>query len=140
MYHKVVIIGNLGRDPELKYLTDGTAVCDFSVAASRRWPKSDGTQGEETVWFRCTAWRKLAEVINQYLSKGRQVYIEGRLNPDTNGNPRVWTKNDGTAGASYEVTVETLKFLGSGGGGGGGADAGSGEPEAPAFRESEIPF
>ena len=139
MYHKVVIIGNLGRDPELKYLADGTAVCDLAVATNRKWPKSDGTQGEETVWFRCTTWRKLAEVVNQYLSKGRQVYIEGRLNPDSSGNPRTFTRNDGSPGASYEVTVETLKFLG-GGGGGGASNASSGGPEPSTMREGEIPF
>ena len=137
MYHKVVIIGNLGRDPELKFLTDGTAVCDFSVASNRKWPKADGTQGEETVWFRCTAWRRTAEVVNEYLSKGRQVYIEGRLNPDENGSPKVFQRQDGTSGASYEVTVESIKFLGSGNGSNGSAP----QQAAPVeFPEDQIPF
>jgi single-strand DNA-binding protein len=143
MYHKVVIIGNLGRDPELKFLADGTAVCDFSVATNRKWSKPDGSQGEETVWFRCTAWRKTAEVITEYMKKGRQIYIEGRLNPDPTGNPRTFERNDGTTGASYEVTVEIAKFLGGAGssGGGGGFDSGASDQSAPpAMRESEIPF
>ncbi len=136
MYHKVTIIGNLGRDPELKFLPDGTAVCDFSVATNRKWSKSDGTQSEETIWFRCTAWRKAAEIINQYMSKGRQIYIEGRLNPDpATGGPRVFTRTDGTSGASYEITVDVFKFL-SGGTGEGGGSIGSEEPMA----DSEIPF
>jgi single-strand DNA-binding protein len=114
MYHKVIIIGNLGNDPELRYTPTGDPVVTFSVAANRRWTNQDGSPGEETVWFRCTAWRRLAETINQYLSKGRQVYIEGRLTPDKNtGGPRIWVGQDGQARASYEVTVETAKFLGA---------------------------
>lgn len=113
MYHKVIIIGNLGSDPELRYTPTGDPVVTFSVAANRRWTNQDGSPGEETVWFRCTAWRRLAETINQYLSKGRQVYVEGRLTPDKNtGGPRVWVGQNGQARASYEVTVETVKFLG----------------------------
>ena len=112
MYAKMIIVGNLGGDPEMRYVPDGTPVTNFSVAVNRRWNNADGSQGEETLWFRCTAWRKTAEVVNQYLAKGRQVLVEGRLRPDENGNPRVFTRNDGSAGSSYEVTVETIKFLG----------------------------
>jgi single-strand DNA-binding protein len=127
MYHKVIIIGNLGNDPELRYSPTGEPVVNFSVAANRRWTNQNGSPGEETVWFRCTAWRKLAETINQYLSKGRQVYIEGRLTPDRNtGGPRVWVGSDGQARASYEVTVETVKFLG-----------GRGEAIEPSIDETE---
>ena len=132
MFHKVVIIGNLGRDPELKYRPDGTALCDFSVASNRRWNRSDGTRVDETVWFRCTAWRKLAETVSKYCSKGKQVYIEGRLNADTNGSPRIWMKADNTPAASYEITVDTLQLLG-GPGGGGSADVG--DTTDSAFRE-----
>jgi single-strand DNA-binding protein len=134
MYHKVTIIGNLGHDPELKYTPQGDAVVNFSVATNRRWTNNDGSQGEETVWFRCVAWRKLAEVINQYLAKGRQVYIEGRLQPDkATGGPRVWTDKDGNSRASFEVTVETIKFLGSPGerNGAGNGEAGNGEEVFP---------
>jgi single-strand DNA-binding protein len=113
MYHKITIIGNLGRDPEMRYMPDGTPVTNFSVATNRRWTNQDGSPGEETIWFRISAWRRLAEVCNEYLSKGRQVYIEGTLRPDPNtGGPRIWTRQDGTAGASFEVTAQTVKFLG----------------------------
>lgn len=113
MYHKIVIVGYLGRDPEMRYTADGTPVTSFSVATSRRWTNSDGSQGEETVWFRISAWRRLAETCNQYLSKGRLVLVEGRMNPDrATGGPRIWTRQDGTPGASYEVTASMVKFLG----------------------------
>ena len=97
MYAKLIIVGNLGGDPEMRYVPDGTPVTNFSVAVNRRWNNADGSPGEETLWFRCTAWRKTTEVVNQYLSKGRQVLVEGRLRPDENGNPRVFTRNDGSA-------------------------------------------
>jgi single-strand DNA-binding protein len=139
MYHKIIIVGNLGRDPEMRYTPDGTPVTSFSVATNRRWTGSDGQQQEETVWFRVTAWRRMAEVCNQYLQKGKQVLIEGQLKPDENGGPRVWTGNDGVARASYEVTALTVKFLG--GRGEGPAAEGSGAyEEAPPEPEEEIPF
>jgi single-strand DNA-binding protein len=139
MYQKLFIVGNLGRDPELRYTPDGTPVCDFSVAANRRWTNADGSPGEETVWFRVTAWRRLAETCGQYLRKGRQVMIEGRLqaDPDT-GGPRVWTGNDGAARASFEVTAATVKFLG--GRGEEAAEAGAPADEPPAPAEEDIPF
>jgi len=132
MFCKLIFVGNLGDDPIMRYVPDGTPVTNFSVAVNRRWNNADGSQGEETLWFRCTAWRKTAEVVNQYLSKGRQVLVEGRLRPDENGNPRVFTRNDGSAGAAYEVTVETVKFLGSPPNNG---------AQAPApIAEEEVPF
>ncbi len=140
MYHKVTIIGNLGGDPQLKYTPNGDAVVNFSVATNRRWTNQDGSQGEETVWFRCSAWRKLAETINQYLSKGRQVYIEGRLIPDkTTGGPRIFTRSDSTAGASYEVLVDNIKFLGGRPGELGESQAAYQEPPS-GVGENEIPF
>ncbi|UCC86609.1 MAG: single-stranded DNA-binding protein [Anaerolineales bacterium] len=140
MYHKVIIVGNLGRDPEMRYTPDGTPVTNFSVATNRKWNNPDGSQGEETVWFRVTAWRQLAELCNQYLSKGRQVFIEGRMTPDRDtGGPRVWTSNDGQPRASFEVTAATVKFLG---GRGEGVDASDSYQEAPPpdMGEDEIPF
>jgi single-strand DNA-binding protein len=140
MYHNLIIVGNLGRDPEMRYTPDGTPVTNFSVATNRKWTNPDGSQGEETVWFRVTVWRRMAEVCNQYLSKGRQVLIEGRLTPDKeSGGPRVWTGNDGVPRASYEVTANTVKFLG------GRGDAPPGDmpglpDEPPAEAEDEIPF
>lgn len=139
MYHKIIIVGNLGRDPEMRYTPDGTPVTSFSVATNRRWTGSDGQQQEETVWFRVTAWRRMAEVCNQYLQKGRQVLIEGQLKPDENGGPRVWTGNDGVARASYEVTALTVKFLG-GRGEGPSPEAPGAYEEGPPEPEEEIPF
>ena len=139
MYHKITIVGNLGRDPEMRYTDDGTPVCDFSVATNRQWRRPDGSQGEETVWFRITAWRRMAEVCNQYLQKGRQVLVEGQLKPDESGGPRVWTGNDGVARASYEITALTVKFLG----GRGSATGLNGEGESEGsdeLLEEEIPF
>ncbi|MGC8837132.1 MAG: single-stranded DNA-binding protein [Anaerolineae bacterium] len=135
MYHKVIIIGNLGNDPQMRYTPEGIPVTTFSVATNRRWTNPDGSPGEETIWWRVTAWRKLAETCNQFLSKGRQVYIEAQMRPDPNtGGPRIWTGNDGTARASYEVTAITVKFLGA-----------RGEPvevseESSQGSEEEIPF
>ena len=139
MYHKITIIGNLGRDPEMKYTPDGVPVTSFSIATNRKWRNSDGSQGEEVVWFKVTAWRKLAEVCNEYLSKGKQVFIEGRLTPDREtGGPRIWTKRDGTPGASYEVTAESVKFLGGSSGMQREPNA-SQEPQA-AYDDDDIPF
>ena len=113
MYQKVIIVGNLGRDPEMRYTPQGTPVTNFSVATNRRWTNADGTPGEETAWFRVSAWGRMAEVCNEYLAKGRQVLVEGQLKPDPEtGGPRIWTGNDGIARASFEVHANTVKFLG----------------------------
>jgi single-strand DNA-binding protein len=136
MYQKLIVAGNLGGDPEMRYTPSGQAVTNFSVATNRRWTNTDGSQGEEVTWFRITAWGKLAEVCNQYLAKGRAVLIEGRLTPDkASGGPRVWTGNDGQARASFEVTAETVKFLG----GPRGESNGESAP-APEMSADEIPF
>ncbi len=113
MYHKIIIAGYLGRDPEMRYTPDGTPVTNFSVATTDRWTDQSGQQQERTIWWRVTVWRRQAEICNQYLSKGRPVLIEGRMNPDPEtGGPRVYTRNDGTPGASYEITATTVRFLG----------------------------
>jgi single-strand DNA-binding protein len=113
MYHKVILAGYLGRDPEMRYTPDGTPVTNFSVATTEKWTGQDGQQQERTTWWRVTAWRRLAETCNQFLSKGRPVLVEGRVNTDPEtGGPRVFTRNDGSTGASYEVTAFTVKFLG----------------------------
>jgi single-strand DNA-binding protein len=140
MYHKLIIVGNLGRDPEMRYTDDGTPVASFSVAANRAWNRPDGSQGEETVWFRVTAWRRLAEVCGQYLQKGRQVLVEGRLKPGESGGPRVWTGDDGEARASYEVTAEAVKFLGGRGGETGDLSEAGAPDGPPGMPEEEIPF
>ena len=113
-YQKVIIVGNLGGDPELRFMPDGTAVANFSVATNRRWTNSDGSAGEETVWFRVAVWRKMAETVAEYLKKGRQVMIEGHLTPDkTTGGPRIWEGTDGAPRASFELTADRVVFLGT---------------------------
>ena len=112
MFHTIIVAGYLGRDPEMRYLPSGTPVTNFSVASSRRWTNQEGQQQDETVWFRVSAFGRLGETCNQYLSKGRAVLVEGRLRPDENGNPRTWTGQDGAVRASFEVVAQTVRFLG----------------------------
>jgi len=142
VYQKITIIGNLGRDPEMRYTQDGTPVTNFSVATNRRWTNQDGSQGEETIWFRVSAWRRLAETCNEYLQKGRQVFVEGRLRPDpATGGPRIWTGNDGVTRAQYEITAITVRFLGGRGGAPPAEVPGAPEePPPPEAGEEEIPF
>ena len=114
MYHTIIVVGNLGQDPEMRYTPSGQAVTNFNVATSRKYTSSDGNQVKETVWFRVSAWGKTAEVSNQYLKKGSKVLVEGRLNPDPEtGGPKLWNRQDGTAAASYEITAGTVRFLSS---------------------------
>jgi single-strand DNA-binding protein len=140
MFHTIIVVGNLGRDPELRYLPSGQAVCDFSVATSRQYNNASGQQVKETIWFRISVWGKQAEACNQYLRKGRRVLVEGRLNPDQNtGGPRIWSRQDGTPAASYEITAGTVRFLSS------RADEAGGYPSEettgqPAGDSEEIPF
>jgi single-strand DNA-binding protein len=120
MYQKVIIIGHLGGDPQMRYMPDGTAVTSFSVATNHSWTdKQSGQKVDETTWFRISVWGRQAEVVNQYLSKGRQVFVEGRLTPDREtGNPRTFTRQDGTIGTSFEVRADTVRFIGGRGEGG----------------------
>jgi single-strand DNA-binding protein len=114
MFHTLIIVGNLGRDPEMRYLPSGQAVTSFSVACSRKYTNSGGQQVDETIWFRVSAWGKQAEVTNQYLKKGSKVLVEGTLRPDpATGGPKTFPRQDGTTGASYEVTAQTVRFLSS---------------------------
>ncbi len=112
MYHTIIIVGNLGRDPEMRYLPSGQAVTNFNVASNRQYVNAEGQTQKETIWFRVATWGKTAEICNQYLRKGSKVLIEGRLNPDqSTGGPRVWTRQDGTHAASFEVTASVVRFL-----------------------------
>jgi single-strand DNA-binding protein len=141
MFHTLIIVGNVGRDPEMRYTPSGQAVTSFSVASNRKYTSSNGEQVSETIWFRVSAWGKQAEICNQYLKKGSRVLIEGRLTPDkASGGPRIWQKQDGSPAASFEVTAQTVRFLSprtESEGGGQGADA-SEMTTAPA--EDDIPF
>jgi len=113
MYHTLIIVGNVGKDPEMRYTPSGQAVTSFTVATNRSYTGSDGNQVKETVWFRVTTWGKQAETCNQYVKKGMKVLVEGRLTPDkATGGPRVWESN-GTHKASFEVTASTVRFLSS---------------------------
>lgn len=137
MFHTIIIVGNLGRDPEMRYTPGGTAVTNFSVATSRKYTSSDGSTVKETIWFRISTWGKQAEICNQFLKKGSKVLVEGRLVPDNStGGPRVWTRQDGTAGASFDVTAQTVRFLSTRGEE--ESDLPAGEPGAP--LEDDIPF
>ena len=106
MYQKLIIIGNLGSNPEQRFTPSGDPVTSFSVATSRKYGEKD-----ETTWFRVSVWGKQAESCNQYLHKGSKVLVEGRLRPDESGNPRVFERKDGSSGASFEVTAESVRFL-----------------------------
>ena len=143
MYHTLILVGNVGRDPEMRYTHSGQPVTSFSVATNRQYTANSGETVKETIWFRVTTWGKTAEVCNQYVKKGSKVLVEGRLTPDANtGGPRVWTAQDGTPRASFEVTASTVRFLSSRGDGdspsSGGGDMGGGSfVGAP---EEDIPF
>ncbi len=138
MFHTIIIVGNVGRDPEMRYTPSGQAVTSFSVATSRQYNNQQGQQVKETIWFRISAWGKQAEVVSQYLKKGSKVLVEGRLNADPNtGGPRTFQRQDGTTGTSFEVTAQTVRFLSSKGET--GAPGGEEAPEAGA-GDTEIPF
>ena len=112
MYQKIIIIGNLGRDPEMRYTPSGQAVTNFSVATNRQYAAADGQQIKETVWFRVSAWGRQAETCNQFLRQGSKVLVEGRLTSDpASGGPRIWTRQDGTPAASFEISANTVRFL-----------------------------
>jgi single-strand DNA-binding protein len=135
-YHKTQVIGYLGRDPEMRYTPSGQAVTNFSVAVNDDYTNSQGEKVERVIWYRISTWGKLAEVCNQYLQKGRLVFVEGRLIADQGtGGPRVYTRNDGTSGASFELNAQTVRFLGKSN----GASDQASEPDAVA-QEDEIPF
>ena len=109
MYQKLIIIGNLGGDPEMRYMPNGTAVTNFSVATSRKWTdKATGQPASETTWFRVSVWGNQAEACNKCLAKGSKVLVEGRIKP-----VEIFTKQDGTPSASLEVHANEVKFLSS---------------------------
>jgi single-strand DNA-binding protein len=136
-YQKVVIVGNLGRDPEMRYLPNGNPVTNFNVATNRQYTNAEGEKIKETTWFRVSAWGRQAETSNQYLKVGSKVLIEGRLNPDKNtGSPRTYQREDGTYGASYELTADRVVFMDSRGANGGQ----QGAPAEDTMDEDDIPF
>lgn len=140
--NKVMIIGNLGRDPEMRYTQGGQAVTNFTVATTRRWTSKDGGKGEETEWHRVVAWARLAEVCNEYLTKGGTVYIEGRI------QTREYEDRDGVSKRSTEIVALDMQMLdrrprsggsgssGESGGSGSSGEFGGGEP----IEVDEMPF
>lgn len=134
---QTIIIGNVGRDPEMRYLQNGTAVCSFSVAVSRRWnDRNTNEQREKTVWYRVSCWRQLAETANNYVKKGMQIMVEGELEP-----ARAYLDNSGQPAATLELTAQNMQFLGQRGDNAGSAgeyeDAYSGNNSS---NVDDIPF
>jgi single-strand DNA-binding protein len=135
--NKVILIGNLGADPELRYTPSGAAVADFRIATSETWPDANGEDQQHTEWHRIVAWRKLAEVCGEYLKKGSKVYIEGRL------QTRSWEGQDGVKRYATEVVARDMQMLGAKGetGGGGAAEAPEeGTRGEPPEEDDDLPF
>ena len=138
-FNKVLLIGNLTRDPQLSYLPSQTAVVEFGLAVNRNWTGKDGEKKQEVCFVDCRAFGKPAETINKYLSKGRPVFVEGRLTFDS------WTGQDGAKRSRHRVTVENFQFLPSGGGA--GADRATADdvsrapgPDNADAGDDDIPF
>jgi single-strand DNA-binding protein len=140
--NKVILIGNLGRDPEVRYTASGAAICNVTIATSRQWKdKTSGERQEETEWHRVVFYDRLAEIAGEYLKKGRPVYVEGRL------KTRKWTDKDGVEKYTTEIVAAEMQLLGGregggGGGMGGGDDMGGGAPaprSAPPQRSAPAP-
>lgn len=138
MYQQITLVGNLGRDPEMRYTTSQIPVTTFSLAVTRNWTNHEGERQEKTIWFRVVAWRKLAETASQYLTKGSKVLVVGQVE-----EPTTFTDREGKVRASLEVTADVIRFLSTRGDGvvGGGvaapASAGGGATEV---HDEDIPF
>lgn len=137
--NKVILVGNLGRDPEMRYTRSGTAVATLNLATSSSWTDQNGQRQERTEWHRVVAWSKLAEIAKEYLAKGRQVYIEGRL------QTRSWDDKDGNKRYTTEVVADQMVMLGGRGGGDFSRD--SSDPQGPPdtqepfeATEDDVPF
>ena len=130
MYQTIILIGNMGKDPEMRFTPSGQPVTTLSVATNRRYNGTNGQPVKETTWFRITVWGKQAEACNEFLHKGSKVLVEGRLTPDPEtGGPHIWERN-GKIGASFEVTASTVRFLS-------GRDEQDGN--VPAGEDQELP-
>jgi len=144
-FHTVILAGNLGRDPEMRYTPAGQAVTNFSIAVNDDYTNNNGERVKRTIWVRVSTWGKQAESCNQYLKKGSKALVEGRLIADqATGGPRVWTGQDGSTRASFEVSAQTVRFLSSRGEGEGSSmgNAASAPEEsmAPTADDGDIPF
>lgn len=145
-FNKVLLMGNLTRDPQMSYLPSQTAVVEIGLAVNRRWTGKDGQRKEDTCFIDCRAFGKQAETLNRYMKKGQPIFVEGRLDFDS------WTGQDGAKRSKHRVTIENFQFLGSPGGVGGGggqgsggsggyqADSAGGEDFGPPATDDDIPF
>ena len=127
--NKVILIGNLGKDPEMKYVPSGDPVCNFSIATSESWTDKSGTKQERTEWHNIVVWRKLAEICQRYLTKGSKVYIEGRI------QSREYDAKDGSKRRVTEIVANQMVMLGSR-----QKEAADTEPEPYTVPDSDIPF
>ncbi len=140
--NKVILVGNLGRDPEVRHTKTGTAVANFTLATTRRWRDKDGQQQEQTEWHKIVAWDRLAEICTEYLSKGKQVYIEGRL------QTRDWEDKEGNKRWTTEIVALEMQMLGRRGdyesqgsaSGATAAEPSGGSPPGPSGSDDDIPF
>ena len=137
--NKIIVIGNLGRDPEMRYTPNGQSVTSFSVASNRKYTTAAGEQREETEWFTVNAWGRLADLCNQYLTKGRQVYVEGRL------SSRSYQGRDGQTRFVNEINLTDVQFLGRGSESGDEGSPydmgpGAGEDAPPVDEVDDLPF
>ena len=134
MYHKVILVGNLGRDPESGNSPSGKPVTHFSVATSERWTGSDGNTQERRVWWRVSAFGVLGKTCHEHLKVGHRVLVEGTLNADpSTGAPPVWLAHDGKPRASFELRAQVVKFLGS-------SKAENGQHATTDPSKDEVPF
>lgn len=128
--NRVLLIGNLTRDPELRYTPGGAAVCEFAIAINRSYTSKTGEKKDEVAYIDIVAWARQAEICAEYLKKGRSVFVEGRLTQDR------W-EQDGQKRSRVRVTADRVQFLGGPGGGGGGREAGAGASEAPPVESTD---
>lgn len=140
MFQQIILIGNLGSDPEMRYTPSGVPVTSFSLAVNRKWTGQDGQPQEKTTWFRVTAWRKLAETTSQYLTKGSKALVVGELE-----EARTYTDRNGNTQVSIEITAQNVRFLsGRGEGGAPAGGYGGGQQAEPmpsgSMTEEDIPF
>ncbi len=133
-YNRVILLGNLTRDPQLSYTPNQTPVVDFGLATNRKWTAQDGSQREETCFVDCRAFGRTAENINKFMRKGRLIFVEGRLTFDS------WTAQDGSKRSKHRVTVDNVQFMpGTGGPGAGPAPDVGAEPPPQAYDEPGPP-
>ena len=130
--NKVILVGRLGQNPEIRYTPSGAAVANFSIATNESWMDKAGQKQERTEWHKVVVWGKLAELCSQYLAKGRQAYVEGRL------QTRQWQDKDNQTKYTTEVQAQTIQFLGSQAGVGAGAQANPGQPRASSTGNSSV--